>query len=387
LDLVRPNVWLWAVLGACSGCVEYLQAFAPLDGGVQPTLNVTAVAASNVHSCAVWQGGLYCWGDNSYGQLGTGDLTSHPLPVPVGADSDWEQVQTGYESTCGLKRDGTVWCWGDDTDGQLGLGDVGPQTTPARVSLSFAANALALHFEHVCVLSPDGSLWCWGFNVEGQLGLNDNYPGQNQFSPVAVEAGTHWSSVDTGQGHTCGVQTDGSLWCWGRNTTGHLGLGASAPIQIRVPTHVGTDSNWTVARATQNSSCGLKTDDTLWCWGISYEAPISQQVIWYVPTPVDTGTDWVGVSIETFDICGLKREGTQWCWGRNDEGELGTGDTVSVYTPLEGAGTFEGGAVGRFHRCALDGLGGLYCTGANESGELGVGDTAQRDVLTPVQIR
>jgi alpha-tubulin suppressor-like RCC1 family protein len=367
-------------------CVKSLETFVAVDAGAQPTLGVTAIAASNANSCAIWHGGLFCWGDNTYGQLGTGDQASRDLPVRVGQDSDWAQVQAGYQSTCALKADGSVWCWGGNGEGQLGLGlpDAGLQLTPAQVSLGFAAQAIALHFEHVCVLTSDGSLWCWGFNFEGQLGLNDNYPGQNKPLPVAVAVGTHWRAVDTGQGHTCGIQTDGSLWCWGRNSVGQLAQGTGAPIQIRVPTRVGTGMDWSLVRATQNASCALAQDGTLWWWGDVYDAPIGQHEL-DVATPVDAGT-WVDVSVEPFDICGLKADATLWCWGRNNEGELGTGDQVDRYTPVLGVGTFQASVVGRFHRCALDARGGIYCTGQNTSGQLGVGDTVQRSLLTPVSL-
>jgi len=368
---------------ASAGCVESLPVFSPVDAGRPPFSNVTQVAAAFTHTCAVQQGTLFCWGDNTYGQLGTGDVQPRLVPAPVDAGSGWVQVQTGYESTCARRADGSVWCWGDDTDGQLGLGTTPPALSPALVSLPAAAQTLALHFEHVCTLLQDASLWCWGFNVEGQLGLGDGYPGANHPAPVQVAAGTHWRSVDTGQGHTCGIQTDGSLWCWGRNTTGHLGLGTGAPIQVRTPTRVGTATDWSEVHATQNASCALKTDGSLWCWGIAYDAPAGTHEV-DTPTQVNPALDWASVSMETFALCGLKQSGAQYCWGRNDEGELGTGDTVSLYTPTVIPGAFQGGAVGRFHRCAINPAGDVLCTGENVNGQLGLGDNSRRDVLTAV---
>jgi alpha-tubulin suppressor-like RCC1 family protein len=380
---VRRPALLLAPALLC-GCVESLQVLSPIDAG--PTYGVSTVAASADDTCAIWDGGLYCWGNGEDGKLGTGDLSMQLLPVRIGPDSDWLDVQVGYQSSCGLKADASVWCWGGNGNGQLGLGlpDSGRLLVPTRVPLGFATQALALHFNHVCALAQDGSLWCWGFNAEGQLGLGDPYPGHDYPSPVAVQPGTHWLAVDTGQGHTCGIQSDGSLWCWGRNSNGELGQGPDASIQIRTPTRVGTLTDWTVVRATQNASSGIRRDGTLWTWGSDYQAPIGQRS-WDVPTPVDGG-NWVQISFETFDLCAIQSDATSWCWGRNLEGQLGTGDEQDRYSPWQVSGTFRQNAVGRFHRCALDAQGGLYCTGQNLVGQLGVGDTHPREVLTPVRL-
>ncbi|MBL8955211.1 MAG: hypothetical protein JNK82_30835 [Myxococcaceae bacterium] len=177
------------------------------------------------------------------------------------------------------------------------------------------------------------------------------------------------------------------MWCWGRNTTGHLGLGAGSPQQVRVPTQVGTDSDWSLVRASQNSTCALKTNGSLWCWGDSFFDPIGQRAI-LTPERVGTDTDWVTVEIETFSVCGVKATGQLWCWGRNDEGQLGLGNNQSMYTPQQVAhadgGTWRGVGVGRFFHCAVDSAHDLFCTGENLAGQLGLGDTMRRNVLTPV---
>jgi alpha-tubulin suppressor-like RCC1 family protein len=269
--------------------------------------------------------------------------------------------------------------------GQLGQGPGGVRRTPGQVALPSPAIALSMHFDHACAIGMDRVLRCWGHNLEGQLGLDDGFPGPDHNTPAPVAGGGQWKAVSAAQGHTCALRTDGTLWCWGRNSPPELGQPMGAPQQLHLPTQVGTDGDWAEVHATQNSSCALKASGALWCWGAAYDAPIGDRVV-YTPERVGTDTDWRSLSLETFALCGLKTSGAQWCWGRNDEGQLGDGDVVSVYSPVQlGGGPWSAVAMGRFHHCAIAAAGALYCTGANDTGQLGLGDTDRRNVLTPVR--
>jgi alpha-tubulin suppressor-like RCC1 family protein len=380
-----------AVLAA--GCIEPLQVFTANgnDAGTDAGAPASALSAANAHACAVRSGALYCWGDNSWGQLGTGNQQQHSTPVRVGVDSDWSDVRVGYESSCARKASGSVWCWGDNSHGQLGLGlafDAGV-AVPTQVTLGFAATQLELHFEHVCALSGAGALWCWGMNSEGQLGTNDAaFPEPDHATPQAISAGTQWKQVDTGQGHTCGIQSDGSLWCWGRNSDGQAGQNMGAMIQLHVPTRVGTETQWAHVNSTQQGSCALKTDGSMWCWGYLYDQPISaMNTVQYGPKQIGTRTDWAQIAMETFSLCARDTSAHVWCMGRNVEGELGVGDfnDTRYGLPVEiDMQTWQLGAMGRMFRCAIATDGRVLCTGDNMAGDLGVGDMMRRDVLTPL---
>jgi alpha-tubulin suppressor-like RCC1 family protein len=378
--------WLAPLVLAC-GCVEPLDVFSALPPDAGQAFIAEGLTAASDHACAVHAGALFCWGGNADGQLGLGDVQPRPQPVRVGTASDWAEVSAGYGSTCARKTNGEVYCWGDNTHGQLGSSVSGGLRVPAQVALGFVATSLALHFQHVCVTSQSDELWCWGMNTEGQLGLNEpTYPTFDVFSPQHVAPGTAWKQVDTGQGHTCAIQMDGSLWCWGRNSQGHLGLAATADQQIHVPQHVGTDTDWAHAYATQQGSCALKTNGTLWCWGYLYDAPIESYTIQYGPEQLGTQT-WTQVQMETFDLCARSADGHLWCQGRGDEGELGAGDTMSRYTPFDADGAqWVTGAMGRMFRCATKSDGRVFCTGENADGELGTGDSMRHDVMTEVHL-
>ncbi len=372
------NLALFTPVGVDAG------ADAGFDAG-QP-FGVERVATSWQHACATRQGALYCWGSNVDGELGVGDVQPRSRPTALDAGTGWVELGVGYGATCGRKTDGSVWCWGNNDEGQLGLGPVAARSAPsAQVPLPSPSLALSMHFNHACAIGMDRVLRCWGQNLEGQLGLDEAPPFTNRSSPVAVAGGGQWQAVSAGQGHTCGLQTNGTVWCWGRNDRGHLGQGAGSPQQLRRPTQIGADADWAQVRASQNSTCALKTNGSLWCWGESFSEPIGTRQI-VTPERIGADTSWTAVEIETFSICGLKTGGALFCWGRNDEGQLGLGNNTSLYTPqpLDG-GSWSSVAVGRFHHCAIDEGHSVYCTGENNVGQLGLGDNLRRNALTPVR--
>lgn len=137
---------------------------------------------------------------------------------------------------------------------------------------------------HTCGIQIDGSLWCWGWNNHGQLGDGTR---ENQKSPVLVDAGDNsWTSIAAGGEHTCGVKSDGSLWCWGNNEYGQLGDNTTS--DRNVPNRVGDASQWSVVTAGEDFTCAFTDDGSLWCWGWNMFGQIgdgSTRDRW-VPTPV-----------------------------------------------------------------------------------------------------
>lgn len=376
-------------LVALTGCVTSLEVLVtPTDGGADAGAldagpsGAFSLSASDAHTCVVRGGPLWCWGTNAEGQLGDGTTTDALTPVQVGVDQHWVLVSTGTVHTCALKADGTVWCWGGNGAGQLGQSDTVARSTPALVPLPLTATSVQSKQSFSCAVLRDASLWCWGANFEGQLGLDDWGSTADHFAPQPVVGDAGWASVTTGQGHACGLQTDGSLWCWGRNTASMVGLQLDAGIQFRAPQRVGTDHDWASIDANQEYTCGLKTDRTVWCWGdLPFSTAPTER-----PTPFLSGS-WQHVEANLFHGCALALDGAGTCWGRNLEGELGLGDNTDRPTPtplLEAPLSLI--STGRFHSCQRRAAGSIWCTGENQQGQLGVGDRVRRNAWTQVML-
>ena len=223
----------------------------PVAGSVERTGRVWAQVSTGAwHTCGVRRNrSLWCWGGNFEGQLGMGDTASRLVPTRVGTDADWARIMTGGTSTCGIRTDGSLWCWGQNEDGQLGLGDTNWRLVPTRVGTDTDWARVSPGNRHTCGIRTDRSLWCWGRNWQGQLGLGVSEP--NRQVPTRVGTDTDWARVGaTGWEHTCGIRTDRSLWCWGDNPRGGLGLGDTT--DRLVPTRVGADA--LAAGATRRST-------------------------------------------------------------------------------------------------------------------------------------
>ena len=339
-------------------------------------------SVSSAHGCGRAQDGrLWCWGSNASGQLGVGhtddEPTSQMQPRLVETESEWLAVSTGGNHTCGIQVDGTLWCWGSNGLGQLGIGeptDV-PKVSPTRVGTATDWVRVATGHAFTCGMRADGTLWCWGGNEFGQLGIGA--PAEElQPIPVQVDDST-WVDVTVAEGHACGIRAAGTLWCWGDNSLRQLGLGNDVAPLI-VPTAVGSDSDWTHVRTGDYHTCGLKTDGTLWCWGHNEHGALGQgddalqDPRNFVPRQVGTANDWKSVSLGDGRTCGLREDGVAWCWGQNSEGELGLGGAGDVWTPTAMAGhAWTDVSVGGSFSCGISSEEELWCWGWLDTGGLG----------------
>jgi cysteine-rich repeat protein len=210
-----------------------------------PGVSNSVALDASYHACSVsGSGGVQCWGANNDGQLGDGtkvDLTNggRSLPANVLGLSDAIQVATGRFHTCAVHRAGGVSCWGDNDYGQLGLGVAGEaETTPKAIPVSTLSGVIAITAGeyHTCAISSSRDVFCWGRNNLGQLGLGNNIdtasPKLSFRNAIAITA-----NYD----HTCALRPTGDVWCWGRNDVGQLGSGELGPDECRL---AGTDRSW-----------------------------------------------------------------------------------------------------------------------------------------------
>lgn len=275
------------------------------------------IAAGGQAACAITRTGEgYCWGDNTAQRLGLGTAApSIAVPTPVLGGHTWTTIQTGNQHTCGIATDGSLWCWGSNLFGAPGLGSgVAGATEPTRVGTANDWIALDTHYGHTCGIRAPGTLWCWGANDQGQLGLGTEGSGAEAFAPAQVESDSDWASVTTGIFHTCGVRTDGSLWCWGANFMSALGTGTSMSTE-KTPQRVGDGLDWIDVSAGMFHTCGVRADGKLNCWGMALYAGHGDVPEVTTPTAVGTDSDWVRVHASRYNSCALKSDGRVFCWG------------------------------------------------------------------------
>ena len=287
-------------------------------------------------------GTLWASGLNDVGQLGLGDTGNRLTPTEVGSGSDWAAVACGDDETVALRANGTLWSWGDNDAGQLGVGsfDYDAHPTPTGVGSGWAAVAAGPDF--IVAIKADGTLWAWGFNYYGQLGLGVDEDGlgdtDNRYTPTQVGSGSGWVAVSCGDHYTLALKSDGTLWASGDNFYGQLGLGSSDYTRHCTPTAVGGGSDWAAVSCGGDQALALKNDGTLWTWGSNAygQLGLGDTTERNTPTEVGNGSDWAAVS------CGggvyalaLKKDGTLWAWGENGAGQLGLGDTTNRLTPTE----------------------------------------------------
>jgi alpha-tubulin suppressor-like RCC1 family protein len=205
-----------------------------------------SIDAGLTFTCAVAEDGRgYCWGFNELGQLGrpTTDEVCYErdgmerpcstIPIPIAGDHIFSAVSTGTGHACALTPDGRAYCWGDNTFGQLGTGSTDLSMTPAEVTGGTRFASLTAGDRHTCGIAVDGHAYCWGYNGSGALGSTATFEncGRELCStgPVLVTGGKRFISLSASHGmdgvHTCGVTTTHEAYCWGYNGLGQLGAG------------------------------------------------------------------------------------------------------------------------------------------------------------------
>jgi alpha-tubulin suppressor-like RCC1 family protein len=346
-------------------------------------LYAMAVAVSGDHACAlVAGGGLKCWGHNQHGELGDGTTTDRNTPVDVvGLEQGVIAVAPGHDHTCALVAGGGVKCWGDNEYGQLGDGTNDASNTPVDVAgLSGGATAVAAGGTHTCALVSGGGIKCWGKNDYGQLGDGTITPSYTPVDVVGLNSGV--TAVTAGVFHTCAI-VSGGVKCWGNNFHGELGDGttntSSSPVDVN-----GLGQGVTAIAAGSDYTCALVSGG-IKCWGLNDNGQLGDGTNTNRLTPVDvTGLEQevTAVAAGFRHTCALGSGGGAKCWGENWYGQLGDGTMTNSSTPVDVFGLSQGVtaiAPGFEHTCAIY-SGAVMCWGSLENGALGDGTVTQRSI-------
>jgi alpha-tubulin suppressor-like RCC1 family protein len=358
------------------------------------------VSAGGDHTCGIRSDDrAYCWGANDYGQLGNGTTTASTRPVPVVGPVPFVTTVAGGTYSCAEAAPGGAWwCWGNNASGQLNTGDRSNRSIPVAVGIDLGSTTfpvLAAGEAHACQ-TANGVIRCWGANGSGQLGGGDTtgHTGAVQVTGIAVTPPYPNNSVviSAGSTHTC-AEVDGSLWCWGSNAHGQLGVGdttfrASAVAPTTMP---GAPE---LVTAGGSHSCAIASPTGYaYCWGENGSGQLGDGSTVDRWTPVQVQVSYpyfYALSAGGAHTCGLTPGPAipyaAYCWGNNARGQLGIGTTANDSIPVAVIGDlgFSEVSAGATHTCGVTGDGAAYCWGGNQFGQLGDGTTADR--LQPTRV-
>ena len=332
---------------------------------------------------------LYSWGAGGNGQIGDNDRTDYSSPKQI-TGTTWVGVrQAAMTYRMAVKTDGTLWTWGGATNGRLGHNTNISYSSPTQIGSgtdwSFQPDQSAIGARNGAAIKTDGTLWSWGLNAQGQIGNNTRFtPGNMGYSSPVQVPGTTWSKIKIGDAYMIALKTNGTMWTWGSNSYGQLGIGnktyQSSPIQI-------PGTSWSKITGCGNLAA-IRTDGTLWCWGVNTnygQLGQNNKTNYSSPRQVP-GTTWKDVSTSPGHVLAVKTDGTIWSWGRNEYGMLGQSNTTEYSSPKQvGSGTdWDHISAGTYSSYALKTDGQLWVWGRGNSGSLGVGDNT--NYSSPKQI-
>lgn len=400
----RAAVVTWT-LGAGLG-VDTLSATVG-GAGVKPVIFTAAVtlpfaakaiASGSQNTCAIVSSGdVYCWGSNQFGETHPGDLNPQFLaPVRVPLPAKMVSISGGNSHMCAISDEAPpqAYCWGQNSFGQLG--NSVKFSGPVRVPVSDGLAVVSAGFDHTCGLTPAGVAYCWGSGTWGQLGdgamssctvpSNNGLP-QDCHGPERVAGDIRFVSLAAGLSHTCGIATTGLMYCWGLNSSQQLGASSGSPCQAYYNdyyyyyyygsysvacalspqlatglsfasvaagsatcglTNAGAAlcfepagnvlvTNGTFASLAPDADCGIAGNGSTYCWSGTFDAPAAS---FTQPAPLQPALAFGAITAVQMHRCGIVRdEGRVMCWGSNAAGQLGNGTRVSraVPAPVLGA--------------------------------------------------
>ena len=263
---------------------------------------------------------LWIWGVNTFGGLAQNNTTNYSSPVQIPGTTWSDNFAFGESNSVATKTDGTLWSWGSNNYGQLGQNNLTKYSSPVQIpgtTWSTTADQCVAGGKNASCMKTDGTLWSWGVNQYGELGLNNK---TYYSSPVQIP-GTTWNYISKPYETFAAIKTDGALWVWGRNHKGQLGVNAavdySSPVQV-------PGTTWSKVVSGNHGSLSTKTDGTLWAWGDNGEGTLGQnnRTSYSSPVQITSGTDWNDIALSNSTRYASKTDGTLYGWGRGDGGSL-----------------------------------------------------------------
>lgn len=413
-----------------------------------PNDTIRELAIGTEHICALTTLSFYCWGDNSKGQLGYEpsniDLNriDHIVSRPINVKDNVEyiSVKVGLTHTCGITQGNKLKCWGSNSKGKLGIGNIAKDLDPTNFTPTFVDpkhkyKSLALGSSHSCAVNLEGHLRCWGNNQYGQLGLPSSSADEVLPSPIPVDPEVKFLKVVAADDISCGLTQLHKIKCWGKfdsvlaedqvnnsyspdptliegndqfsdlavapsfacaithekkikcwGEVNHFKYNSHYPIYshyARSPITIDPETNYAAISMSSSHSCGLTEDHRIKCWGTKNEkimkptnSELKNHSWWQKPSYFDTNLRFETVITGFQKSCGkIAGQNKLFCWGSN-LGLLGEQPNEGNSKQLENT-TISGTqiALGYKHSCLIKNSGSLYCWGSNDYGQLGIGET------------
>jgi alpha-tubulin suppressor-like RCC1 family protein len=374
------------------GTISISVAMAPITTGTTATLFPQYVegcetdAVEFLEISNVFSRGIFAWGYNGTGQLGDGTTEERSSPVQVNNLSNAVTLAAKNNSMA-LKSDGTVWAWGNNNLGQLGNGTTTGSHTPVQAIDLFGVKAISAGGDFGLALKRDGTAWAWGDNSYGELGNSSITPYST--TPVQVIGFSDAVGIAGGYLYSLGLKSDGTVWRWGVNGYALFGCpDASATGFTFTPEQVSGLSSVKAIAAGYYHNLALKSDGTVWAWGCNYNGDLGNGTLNSSLTPVQATnlSGVVAISAGLMHSLALKNDGTVWAWGDNDWNQLGNSSGVSYSTtPVKVSGLYGVVAIaaGGLYNLAVKRDGTVWAWGDNG---FGLGDGTTTNSSTPVQV-
>ena len=382
------------------------------------TTSVTQVVSGEQHACALADGKLYCWGDNTEGQFGDGTTTDSLVPKEINfsgplAGKVPSFISASYMNTCGV-IEGAAYCWGDNTNGMFGNNSNASSLVPVAVDASGVlagktVTSLTMGQSRVCAVAS-GQAYCWGINTNN--GTFGDGTTADSLVPVAVDAsgvlaGKTIVSIALSADATCALASDSQVYCWGDGANGKLGNNQTS--DSLVPVAVNTSSalsGKTVLslKAGGIAFCVIASDNQVYCWGSNLSGLLGDESIaeWessLVPNPVDTSGVLAGKTISELAMgyghaCVIASDQQTYCWGSNQVGQAangtyGNGDQLSPGA-IDTSGALAGKNIskvfGLLYGSCVTSIGKLYCWGYNSHGQVGANNIVDPVLSEPTMV-
>jgi alpha-tubulin suppressor-like RCC1 family protein len=294
-----------------------------------------ALSAAGWHTCVLTAGGkVECWGLNDKGQLGDGTQTDSAVPVPVSSLPDGIQaVSAGTQHTCALTSGGGVKCWGDNSFGQLGDGTTTPSSSPVDVrGLTSGVAAVSAGMQHTCALTKAGGVKCWGLNTYLQLGDGTDFDRSVPVDVVGLSRGA--KAVSAGGEFTCALLLDGGVKCWGFGLVGDGSKGDHGePLDV-----IGLSGPASAISLGRSHACAVVAGGGVMCWGINSSGQLGDGSMMDRSLPaavVNLSEEVTAVSASGVFTCALTASGGVKCWGDNGDGQLADGTNADSVVPVD----------------------------------------------------